>query len=161
MGFDLQAFLGKASDLRTWQGRLASAVVCPLGGNLALVPVTRELFQEFRARLGEAEADRLDAAQGHPTYPSPSYGEGARRWGAEASRGTAIAYVSNGEFGDYGYDDATLWADGREILSGVPAQAVLDHFRDRLGLDLGSEPIDLGRHRGEDAAEKWAAAAGG
>src|SRR5262245_1883656 len=156
MGFDLNAFLGRACELRTWKGRLPSAVVCELSADLALVPVTRKLFQELRARLGQAEADRLDAVQGYPTYPSPSHGEGARRWGAEASRGTGIAYVSVGEFGDQSYEEATLWSDGRPVLSGETLRAVLAHFREQAGLDLGTRPIDLEQHRGEDAAEKWA-----
>jgi hypothetical protein len=158
MGFDLNAFLGRASALRTWKEHLPSAVVCELGGDLGMIPVTSKLFRELRALLGEKEANRLDA-QDHPTYPSPSYEEGARRWGASASANTAIAYVSVGEFGDQFYDTATLWSGGREILSRVTVQAVLNHFRDQMGLDLGNQEIDLDRHRGEDAAEKWAAAA--
>lgn len=158
MGFDLNAFLGKASDLRAWKGTLPPAVVCELGGDLGLVPATGKLFQELRARLGE-EADRLDAAGGHPTYPSASHEEGARRWGSQASLGTSVAFVSIGEFGDQSYERATLWSDGREVLTRASLRAVLAHFRDQEGLDLGDRPIDLECYRGEDAAEKWAAAA--
>jgi hypothetical protein len=68
-------------------------------------------------------------------------------------------YVSTGEFGDQSYEEATLWSGGREILSRAGVPAVLAHLRDQAGLDLGTEPLDLGRHRGEDAAEKWAAVA--
>jgi hypothetical protein len=159
MGFDLNAFLGRASQLRTWKGHLPAAAVCELGGDLGLVPLTGELFEELRARLGKEEAERLDAAQGCRTFPSPSGTEGARRWGKEASAGTTVAYVSVGEFGDDSYDKATLWSDGRELLSGVALRAILIHFRDQVGLDLGNEDIDLEKHRGDDAAEKWAAAA--
>jgi hypothetical protein len=139
MGFELDAFLGRASELETWKERLPSAVVCPLGGDLGLVPVTGELSQQIRTRMGEEE--------------------GVRRWGAEASVGTAVAYVSVGEFGNQSHEEATLWSNGRELLSGAAVSAVLDYFRDRAGLDLGTAPIDLERHRGEDAAEKWVAAA--
>lgn len=159
MGFDLNAFLGRTSELRTWKGRLPSAVVCELSGDLGLVPVTGKLFQELRARLGEEEANRLDAAQAYATYPSPSHEEGARRWGSEASGSTAVAYVSMGEFGNQSHEEATLWSGCREVLSRVNVRAVLDYFRDQAGLDLGNKSIDLERHRGEDAAEKWAAAA--
>jgi hypothetical protein len=159
VGFDLNAFLGKTSELRAWKRRLPSAAVCELGGDLGMVPATRALFGELRAWLGDAEADRLDAARGASTYPSASHEEGARRWGADASAGTAVAYFSLGEFGDQGYDEATLWAGGREVLSGVKVRDALAHFRDQVGLDLGTKPIDLEHHRGEEAAEKWAAAA--
>jgi hypothetical protein len=120
--------------------------------------VTDKLFQELRARLGEQAADRLDAAQDARTYPSPSQEEGARRWGSEASVVTPVAYLSVGEFGDQSYEEATLWSGGREVLSRVKIGAVLAHFRDQAGFDLGNQPIDWERHRGEDAAEKWAAA---
>jgi hypothetical protein len=158
MGFDLNAFLGPTSVLRKWTTEFPSAVVCPLSGDLAMVPVTAKLFQKLRARLGSDVADRLDAAQCYPTSPSPSHEEGARRWGAEASHGTFIAYVSLGEYGDFGYENASLWADGKLVLSDVGLQTVLDYFGAEAGLVLGGQPIDLERYRGEDAAEKWAAA---
>ena len=44
MGFDLNAFLGRASELRAWRGQLPSAVVCELGGDLGMVPVTGRPF---------------------------------------------------------------------------------------------------------------------
>lgn len=158
MGFELMAFLGKKSDLQTWKERLASAVVCDLGGDIGLVPVTGTLYGELRSRLGE-EAKKLDARSPN-VFPSPGYEEGVLRWGAEASVGTVIAYVSLGEFGSQSHEEATLWSDGREKLSRGTVKEVLDHFRKKAGLDLGEGRIDLEleRHRGEDAAEKWAAA---
>jgi len=157
MGFELDAFLGRRSDLQKWKGRLPSAVVCDLSGDLGLVPVTGLLFQGLRARLG-TEADRLDASQSSRSYPPPSYKEGVRRWGVEASAGTTVAYLSLGEFGNQSHDEATLWSDRREVLSGVEVRIVLDYLRDEVGIDIGNGPIDLELHRGEDAAEKWAAA---
>ena len=159
MGFELDAFLGKTSRLRTWKVRLPSAVACDLGGDLGLVPVTGKVYQELRALLGKEEANSLDASR-PSTYPSPSYKEGVRRWGAEASADTVVAFVSVGEFGNQSHEEATLWSGGREMLSRVGVKAVLAHFRDQGGLDLGNRPIDvaLERYRGEDAAEKWAAA---
>src|SRR5262249_54780554 len=106
MGFDLNAFLGRISDMRTWKDKLTSAVVCGLSGELGLVPATQKLFGELRARLGEEEAHRMDVATGLNLYPLASHKEGARRWGAEASVGTTVAFISIGEFGDWGYDEA-------------------------------------------------------
>jgi hypothetical protein len=116
------------------------------------------LFQELRGRLGAEEADRLDAARGAPTYPSASHEEAARRWAAEASAGTAVAYLSVGEFGDQGYEEAAVWSGGREVLSKARVGEAIVYLRDRAGI-VGDRPIDLERHRGEDAAEKWVAAA--
>src|SRR5271154_1491758 len=107
MGFDLDAFLGRVTELRTWKRQLPAAVACELSGDLGLVPGTGELFQQLRARLGKEEADRLDSAQSYPTSPSPSEREGARRWGVEASAGTTVAFVSLAEFGEMSCDKAT------------------------------------------------------
>lgn len=158
MGFDLDAFLGRSADLRGWKRDLPSAVVCELSGELGLVPLTGALFRELVARLGD-EAARLDAAQTHRTWPSPSMKEGIVRWASAASRNTAVAYVSTGEFGDRSYEYVTVWDGGAVALSGGGVRVVLDYFLDRAGWDLGDRPIDLEIHRGEDAAEKWAAAA--
>lgn len=158
MGFELYAFLGKASELREWKGELPSIVVCPLSGDLGLVPVTGELFEELRARLGREEADRLDATQQYSTYPSPSQEESVRLWGEYASRKATIAYVSASEFGDSSHESAVLWSNGKEIPFRGGIGAVLDYFRDRVGIHLEKEEIDLEKYRGETAGEKWAAA---
>jgi len=138
MGFELVAFIGKSSELRKWKERLPSAVVCDLGGDLGLVPVTGKLSQDLRA---------LDRT--------------AQRWGKEASANGAVAYIDIGEFGNQSHEEATLWSDGREVLSRATIAAMLAHFRDKAGLDLGDRPIEaeLERQRGEDAAERWVAAA--
>jgi len=159
MGFELDAFLGKTSDLREWKVEFPSVVVCRLSGDLGLAPVTGELFQELRVHLGREAADRLDATQRYPTYPSPSHKEGARRWGAHASWNTTIAYFSASEYGDYGSAVTILWSNGKEILSGVDIGAVLRYFRDQVGIHLEERDIDIEQYRGETAAEKWAAAA--
>jgi len=157
VGFDLEALLGRGSELRRWTRDLPSAVVCELSGELGMVPLTGKLLGELRRRLGD-EAARLDAGERHRAYPSASMNEGIRRWCAHASALTPVAHVSTGEFGDVSYERVTLWVDGSAVLSGGGLQAVLRYFRDEAGLRLGDRPIDLEIHRGEDAAEKWAAA---
>jgi hypothetical protein len=158
VGFELEAFLGRSEELRRWRRALPSAVLCGLGGELGMVPLTNRLFRELAARLG-GEAARLDAAERFRTHPSPGMEEGVRRWAAEASRTGPVAHVSLGEFGDTSYEYVTVWADGGVALRGGGLRAVLDYFRDAAGLDLGGHPIDLEVHRGENAAEKWAASA--
>jgi len=160
MGFELDAFLGRSSKLREWKRQLPSAVVCELSGDLGLVPVTGKLSAELRARLGD-EADRLDGAGAPRTYPSASRVEALRRWAAHASAESPVAQISAGEFGNQSHEDASVWSGGEEVLSGVGLRAALDYLRDRAGIDLGNRPIDLEKFRGESAAEKWAADAGG
>jgi len=137
MGFELDAFLGRTCELQKWKEHLPSATVCELSRELGMVPVTGRLLQELRASLGE---------------------EGVRRWGVRSSGNAAIAFISMGEFGDHSHEDATLWSHGVEILSHAKIAAVLHHYRDQVGLECSTQPSDLERYRGEDAAEKWVAA---
>ncbi len=159
MGFELYAFLGKASELREWKHELSSVVVCQLSGDLGMVPVTGELFQELGARLGQEKADRLDATQQYSTYPSLSHEEGVRLRGEHGSRNSTIAYISASEFGDSSHEMAVLWSHGKKIAFAGGIGGVLRYFRDQVGIHFGEQDIDLEKYRGEDAAEKWAAAA--
>ena len=159
MGFDLDAYLGRESDLRGWRSTLPSAVVCPLHGDLAMVPATSALMSELRARLGLEECARLDAAQRHPGWPSPSFKATVSHWGSIASRGTTVAYISIGEFGNQSHEEATLWSNGGEVASEVGLGAVLKELRARAGVRFDEAKLDLERYRGEGAGEKWAAAA--
>src|SRR5204863_1648341 len=99
MGYELDGFLGRSSELRRWKAELASVVVCRLSGELGLVPVTGELSQEFRTRYGAKT-------------------EAARLWGTQASTNSTIAYFSAGEFGDQSHERAIVWSNGDETLSG-------------------------------------------
>ena len=152
MGFELDAFLGRTSELRKWRQQLPSAAVCELSADLGLVPMTGKLAAEVGSRLGK-EAEHLDGAARHR--------EGLRRWAAQASQQFPVAQISACEFGNQSHDGASVWSGGEEVLAGVGLQSALDYLRDRAGVALGDRPIDLGRYRGERAAEKWAAAAAG
>ena len=147
MGFELDAFVGKVSELREWKGEFPSVVVCRLSGDLGLAPVTDEFFQE------------LSKWYPHSTYPSTSCQDAARSWGAHASRDTTIAFVSAFEFGDDGSEEVILWSNGKAIPSGCAIAEVLHYFRNHAGIHIGEESIDIEKYRGETAAEKWAAAA--
>lgn len=144
MGIELDGFLGELSELRKWEAGLSSAIVCPLAGSLGLVPVTGALSRELRARLGSLT----------------TYEEGIRAWGAHASRSATIAYFSAFEFGDEGEEEAIVWSRGNQVLSANDMTAVISYLRDQAGMDVGTVGDGvLGKHRGETAAEKWAAAA--
>jgi mannose-6-phosphate isomerase-like protein (cupin superfamily) len=142
MGYELEALLGSARDLRRWKQMLPATVVCRLAGDLHLVPVTDALGRELVAHTG---APRLD--------------EALRRWLVDASQRAAIAHVSGYEFGDEGDDVYEVWSGGQVVLGRCGEHAVADFFRDRRGLAIPRASFDIGRHRGESAAEKWAATA--
>src|SRR5262249_13245432 len=129
------------------------ARIRPQGGGLRRV--ARPAGRRARPRPRRRQAHRPAAAE----PPGEPARQGSRLWASGASAGTAVAYLSVGEFGDQGDEEATVWSGGREVLSGVRIGAGAAYFRDQAGFDLGDRPIDLERHRGEDA-EKWAAAGG-
>jgi HEAT repeat protein len=136
MGFDLDAFLGRASELNGWSRELPTAVVCPLSRELAMVPLTGELQLDLDA-LGESHLE----------------------FAARASRRSAVAYVNLWEFGDDSDEKARLWSGGKEILTGASLREALDHLQNKAGLDFDWKEVDLERERGESAAERWAAKA--
>jgi hypothetical protein len=135
VGIEIRGFIGRKPDLRAWKMELPAAVVCKLGnGDLGLIPLTDALAGQLRAR-------------------TPSIDE----WLSHISRGTAVAYFDIYEFGNDGHEKAAVWVDGNEKLRDARVADVIAYFRDELGVDVGSAGIDVERHRGETAAEKWAA----
>jgi hypothetical protein len=157
MGLELDAFLGKTGNLQRWIPVLSSAVVCPLSGDLSLVPITWDLFKELRSRIPRKEADRLDA--GSHTSPSPSEIAAAERWGARASADGPVAFVSLFEFGDDYSESVSLWSGGALVGTNSSVAIALKYFREQAGVDLGTTDIaaELEKHRGETAVDKWVA----
>jgi hypothetical protein len=141
VGYELQAFIGEAGELRGWKRELPATVVCRLSGELWLVPVTGWFEKELLAHTG-----------------APHLIEAVHAWAAAVSRRTLIAHVSGFEFGDRGTDDYLVWAGGEIVLATPHEGKVAAIFRERAGLDAGAG-FDIGRHRGESAADKWAAEA--
>lgn len=148
MGIELTAFLGKRSELREWKLLLPAVVVCRLGNDLGLVPVTGELFADIAANAGHVAADNVGLA----------YARDLHGWGSFASGNATVAYISVFEFGDDYDEEAILWSGGTEISSGKDIEAVFRYFRDHARIDTGGAAAEIGKYRGEEAAEKWAAA---
>ncbi|MDQ2736113.1 MAG: hypothetical protein M3Y55_14260, partial [Pseudomonadota bacterium] len=88
-------------------------------------------------------------ASSHLVHAAPA-------WAAAASRDAVIAHVSGFDFGDRGSDNYRVWLNGEIVLSTTREPAVAAFFRDHAGLDVPVGDFDIGRHRGEDAARKWA-----
>lgn len=136
MGLELDAFLGRSSELGRWSGELPAAIVCPLAGELGMVPVTQELREALAARVW----------WGDPRY----------RWGAFASREMAVGYVSLYEFGDTSAEKTRLWANGKQVLADATPSALLRALHEH-GIDFVEGEVRLERERSESAAERCAA----
>jgi hypothetical protein len=145
MGFELQGFIGARATLRGWQELLPSAIVCKLSGDLALVPLTAELRRDLEARLA---ADATVAGSAPPA-------DRAQAWAARASAAAPVVFVDAFEFGDAGHEDYTLWVAGHPEWTTGSEHSVRSYFQDHLRVDVGPA-FDIGKYRGETAAEKWA-----
>jgi len=133
MGFWLDAYLGKTIALRSWRQTLPCAVVCRLSGELGMVPLTDALLMEMKR-------------------------QSLVRWEINASQESALAYISISEWGDQSKDFGIVWKQGSVTFSGNSA-AVLTYLREQEWIEFNPVDFDLEYYRGEDAAEKWAAAA--
>jgi mannose-6-phosphate isomerase-like protein (cupin superfamily) len=142
MGYELEAFLASAPVLRRWKATLPAAVVCRLSGDLHLVPVTSALEKQLLAATRTTHAVHA-----------------LRAWAEMASRDAPLVHLSGFEFGDQGSDVYNAWFGGEIVLQGASEAAVATFFRERADLVVPDIDFRIGRHRGESAAEKWAALA--
>lgn len=142
MSYEIDAFIGRRSDLEEWKQRFPSVAVCFIGHDLALVPLTYDFLEELRTGFGLQGASEQQLAEA---------------WGTEASRITTVAFVSAGYFGGAGGQEAAVWTNGAVVqrnieidealrLLGVQKEAGRDEF----------DTVGLGRYRSNAA---WAAAA--
>jgi len=152
MGIELQAFLGRNTDLLTWGEQLLDAVVCPLDGELGMVPLTAPLFKELRTRLTPEERERLDLTDPHGS-PLPSEKHAAWMWAESASINTTIALIDLFEFGDAGHERAYIFSNGKHVP--VKYFDFLTFLHDIAKIEFNLEAINLEKYRGETAAESW------
>ncbi len=78
-------------------------------------------------------------------------------WEINASQEAAVAFISLSEWGDQSKNFGIVWKQGSVAFSGTSG-GVLRYFREQ-GIEFNPDEVDLEYYRGEDAAEKWAAAA--
>lgn len=133
VGFWLDAYLGKTIALSSWRQTLPCAVVCNLSGELGIVPLTDALAMEMKR-------------------------QSLVRWEINASQEAAVAFIRLSEWGDQSEDFGIIWKQGSVVFSGNSG-AILSYFREQEGIEFNLKDFDLEYYRGEDAAEKWVAAA--
>src|SRR5712664_2746236 len=102
MSYEIDAFLGKSSDLRNWNEGLGATVVFNLTAELGLVPLTSDLVRALQRNWRRA---------GNPKTNWCSAGA-SRRQG-----GTVVAFVSANYFGGQGGQSAAMWANQKIVKS--------------------------------------------
>lgn len=146
MSYELDAFVGKAADLRTWEKRLASAVVYELTQGLALAPLTEELLRDISSQLGRKFHSQEEAVDA---------------WASEASRGTTIAFVSAFYFGNAGGQTAYVWSNQKLVQKESKIRGVINAALQLLGVQAAAthdefDALGLGQFR---RTESWVEAA--
>jgi len=144
MNFRIDAFVGPLSTLREWKRAIPSALVFSLTDDLGLVPLTDELRGDLRRHLkASAESER----------------KVIELWGAGASKGSTVAFISADyyiDFNDDGTQTAVVWTNHCVVQSDVFINEALQLLGVRA--EAGKDEFDtvgLGRY---PDTESWAAA---
>jgi HEAT repeat protein len=144
MDFRIRAFVGPLSVLRDWRRHIPSALVAALTDDLGLVPETDAFEQDLRRHLkAESQHER----------------EVIQRWGAEASQGTTLVFITADSFEDFysdGVQNAFVWANQQVVQSNVSINDALRALGVQKAKTDEFRTVDLGRY---PRTECWAAAA--
>ncbi|MEO3972574.1 hypothetical protein [Streptomyces sp. CAU 1734] len=155
MGYTLEAVIAGETLLRTAAAPEPAAVVVPLGGGLALIPMTDELF--------DAVTDGTEPETGFHRLPG-GFGRVLAQWSAAGP----VAYVEAEFFGGWGEQHAVVWASGTPALGPLhqpegepspPEGSPISQALRRLGVVVADGDVDefetagLGRHR---FTKRWA-----
>ena len=141
------------ADLTAWEQVMPSVVVCPLSGELGMVPITSRLSADLAARLSPEEKNRHSTAHSSGS-PLPVDDLGIWLWAGSASAHTTIALIDLFEFGDLGHERGYVWSNGK--LLDVTYGTLWRYLREQAGIEFNARDIDLEKYRGESAAETWA-----
>lgn len=149
MGYRLQALIGHELPLRGAAQGLGKAVVVALGRDLGMIPLSDDLFDEFRVARGATGEDPFPGFQ--------RLSAAVAQWIAGASRGATLAYVEADYAGGKGEQSAVVWKDGAILEGPLHSRDAINRSLRLLGLsaDPGLDEFDtvrLGRHR---TMEDW------
>ncbi|MFE9694999.1 hypothetical protein [Micromonospora sp. NPDC005806] len=149
MGYTLEAIIGSAAALHTAVTQLSAAVPVPLAQDLALVPMTDELF--------DAVTDgTTEKVLGFWKLPG-GFDRELTFW----SSAGPVGYVEADFFGGVGSQRAALWVAGELVLGPLsvgegepfaPEGSPISQLLARLGAERDGyrdefEAVGLGRHR--------------
>lgn len=138
MGYRLQAIVGKQQTLARHESEFHHARVVPLTQDIALIPLTDDLFDEI------ADGEEVE----YFWKLSPGVMEWARRMSAIGP----VAYVEAEFFGGIGDQSAVGWSGGSLVFGPLHAPDAKKEALRFLGVRAAGghdefDTVGLGRHR--------------
>lgn len=150
----IQAMIFSEPRIRTALAGLTQACICPLNQNKYLIPLTDELFDElqtlFQSDKSESHSEFWKLSSAVESFGKALWAEGP------------VVYVETEYFGGVGKQAATVWDEGKQLMS--PQKADIGSINEGLkfiGVVCESEfdefdSVGLGRYRNnEDWTEQY------
>ena len=146
MGYYLQALIGHREILEQNVSDYQHARVVLLKQDLAIIPLTDELYEEIGD--GPGLFYKLSAS--------------VEAWAEKLSAASPVAYIEAEFFGGVGTQNAMAWSGGSPVLGPVEASDAINQALRLLGVQASHavdefDAVGLGRHR--DTAD-WIQAIG-
>ena len=155
MSHCIQAFIGREAELRLMAQSYRSAFVISLDQGFAILPLTKELFDE----LGVANGNQQEVQDERFLYLCSRTFQAGQLF----SQKIPTAYVETDYFGGSGSQGAAVWANGELIFrpagteEGVdnPSETVINAALQKIGVVKGNcldefEAVGLGTHRSNE-----------
>lgn len=141
MSYYLHAIIANQQVLARHAPAFQRARVVLLAQNIAIIPITDDLYDEIANR---GEVDRFEKL-------SP----GVEEWTERMSVAAPVAYIEAEFFGGTGGQSAVAWSNGSRVLGPLHSQDVINLALRYLGVRKDGEhdefdTVGLGRHRDTD-----------
>lgn len=141
MGYYLTGFLGRQEDLKGIEKKFQNSKIIPLTDQIALVPMTGELFDEINNYRGNNDIGK------YKFLTSDIENEILK-----VIDGQMISYVEVEYFGGQGGQSGIIWKEGKRIFEKEFDQGVVNSILGHFGIVRGKsmdefDTVGLGRHR--------------
>jgi hypothetical protein len=147
MGYFLNAFLGQINNLKRIESKFKKAKVVPLTTEIALIPMTEDLFDEINNYRNENHIEKWEL------LTTDVENEILKLIGNEK-----LSYLEVEYFGGEGGQSGIVWKDGKRVFEVSFQQEVVNEILRQFGVVKDKklrdefDTVGLGRHRN---TEDW------
>ncbi len=138
MGYYLEAIIGNQQTLAQCASAFQHARVVPLAQEIAIIPITDDLFNEI-PRSGLVERfEKLST--------------GVEKWAQHISKVAPVAYIEAEFFGGSGGQSAVMWSGGSRKFGPFHSEDAINQILRLFKVQLDGahdefDAVGLGRHR--------------